>query len=380
MRNYLFILLIVSIVYSCNDADIVEENSNHIEVLNYIYLTKLNSIPEEFLDTLKLKTTKSIINTVDDLNHLANPAIHPDNATQRRVLKEIIAKYDKYTACQIYAKLDSAGLDSRKEIKDIVVNKKEKSKGVGIVYIGSPKEHGDSLKLISKDYECKCVKFRDQKTLDLSGSTSFVINDSIILLSRHQITAGENFKTIEYPSNLSVIFNFEVKSDGTIESKIDSNEYFVVKKIIRNKEHDVAAMITFRKIPKDKHLDISKKKPKDNTKFYMIGHPLNLPKKISENGNILKKTDDFLYTDLENFSKNSGSPVFNNSTGFVEGIMIHGCGDSKKIQFDANNRCHMPLFVTDTLINDYFLLKGCEKGEKVIRITKIKSWLDSIKG
>ena len=69
---------------------------------------------------------------------------------------------------------------------------------------------------------------------------------------------------------------------------------------------------------------------KDHEQIALMGHPLGLPLKIdlgpNNQGNPLKKNTHPLYfiANLDSFTGNSGSPIFNVQSGLVEGIAIGG--------------------------------------------------------
>ena len=64
----------------------------------------------------------------------------------------------------------------------------------------------------------------------------------------------------------------------------------------------------------------------------IIGHPYGLPKKLAFGLNTsVRNTDEpfFFYANVDAFSGNSGSPVFDAETGIVEGILVRGNNDYK---------------------------------------------------
>ena len=65
------------------------------------------------------------------------------------------------------------------------------------------------------------------------------------------------------------------------------------------------------------------------TRVFVIGHPLGLPTKIAGNGTVrVSPFEDFFVSDLDIFSGNSGSPVFNAETKLIEGVMSRAFDDS----------------------------------------------------
>ena len=71
----------------------------------------------------------------------------------------------------------------------------------------------------------------------------------------------------------------------------------------------------------------------------MIGHPLGLPQKVTDNAKITKIEENkpHFQANLDAFHGNSGSPVFNPKTGEVMGMLTSGGRD---FQFNKINMCH----------------------------------------
>ena len=57
---------------------------------------------------------------------------------------------------------------------------------------------------------------------------------------------------------------------------------------------------------------------------YTLGHPCGLPLKLAANASVLSADTPAFYTDLDTFSGNSGSPVFDAATHALLGIVIEG--------------------------------------------------------
>jgi hypothetical protein len=72
-----------------------------------------------------------------------------------------------------------------------------------------------------------------------------------------------------------------------------------------------------------------------------IGHPSGLPQKFIDGASIIQLSDAErnIDTDLDAFQGNSGSPVFDASTGVVIGITSHGHADHVR---DPEKLCKIP--------------------------------------
>jgi V8-like Glu-specific endopeptidase len=62
-------------------------------------------------------------------------------------------------------------------------------------------------------------------------------------------------------------------------------------------------------------------------KVLVIGHPSGLPMKIADSAQVTDLSHNIFYATLDTYGGNSGSPVFNQRTGEVEGILVIGNED-----------------------------------------------------
>ena len=68
----------------------------------------------------------------------------------------------------------------------------------------------------------------------------------------------------------------------------------------------------------------------------VIGHPSGLPLKIADNAVAMTSAWNTFRTNLDTYGGNSGSPVFNQETGLVEGILIQGANDYEPTAMGCN--------------------------------------------
>jgi hypothetical protein len=60
------------------------------------------------------------------------------------------------------------------------------------------------------------------------------------------------------------------------------------------------------------------------TPLYVAGHPSGIPLKVAGGAGVRSQGSGFFVANLDTYGGNSGSPVFNDSTGEVEGILVRG--------------------------------------------------------
>ncbi|MCH7871425.1 MAG: proprotein convertase P-domain-containing protein, partial [Planctomycetes bacterium] len=79
----------------------------------------------------------------------------------------------------------------------------------------------------------------------------------------------------------------------------------------------------------------------DGDPLVMIGHPVVLPKKIDDGGQVQDANVEaaFFLANVDGYGGGSGSPVFNLATGVVEGILVRGNPDWEFGACVRSNRC-----------------------------------------
>lgn len=88
----------------------------------------------------------------------------------------------------------------------------------------------------------------------------------------------------------------------------------------------------------------------------VIGHPAGIPTKVSGGANVRSVASGYFVANLDTYGGNSGSAVFNEQTGVVEGILVRGVAD-----FVYSNGCRK----SNVCAND-----GC-RGEEVTRVDAV---------
>lgn len=328
-----------------------------------------NSSIDELYKELHLReafdTTKNIIDTVppnlpvrNKLARISNARIFNEiNKKQELMLKELYGdKYDReYTIW---------GMDNRRDLYEIVNFEISKNARATCCLV----DNSDIEVYDNFNYKINCrstgycsdVRFHDQKRL--ARCSAFAIAPEIILTAGHCITE-------ETISSCSILYEFNIpEKSGRINSIVKSdNVYKIIKLLERGKLSnglDYAILNIDRPVSNDRILQIRRTgKLHDNSKLYVAGYPDGLPLKISNDGNIRNNDYDITFsTDLDTFQGNSGSPVFNEITHVVEGILTAGDID---FFFDDNDRCQR-LFKCSEIT--------C-RGEIVVRITELLPYI-----
>lgn len=220
-------------------------------------------------------------------------------------------------------------------------------------------------KLTSKDYKtlrnlCPGEEemFKDEMSgLDCSG---FLVGEDTLISAAHCFKSS--FKCRGY----SWVFDF--KSDilhTRGHAYIEKRNVYDCKEVL-HKEQDSEKGIDYAIVKLDRKVEgrpflqlQSHERISDNAKLFTVGHPSGLPVKVSLNGQIINNEfDHYFTTDLDTFVGNSGSPVLNEATGLVEGILTRGHLD---FSYDKDLRCNKVIHCT---------AQTCD-GEAVMRASAI---------
>jgi len=201
------------------------------------------------------------------------------------------------------------------------------------------------------------------------------------------ITAGHCYNTFDLPENVckdfAWVFDFNMKSASHNPTKnISINNIYNCKQVVaiqRDALYDFAVIKLDRKVIGREPLKFrTSGKISVNDPMVVIGHPTGLPLKIAGNGKVTNNSEITRFsTNLDTFHGNSGSAVFNSTTGQVEGILIMGKNDyipsnpSNPRSCKVNNIC-------DNNANNCkagFEPGPIQYGEVVLRIEKINTFI-----
>lgn len=232
---------------------------------------------------------------------------------------------------------------------------------IGEKYMLPPKNIQDSMGL------CSDQRFSDQPTSVICSG--FLVGPNLLVTAGHCVTSQERCEEVSF------IFDYALKeTTKKADILIDKKNVYKCSKVIEAKlenigsdKRDYALVKLDRVVEARSSLEVRTSGIiNEKEELVIIGHPSGLPQKVSDGAKVFENDSEKSYfqTNLDSFGGNSGSAVFNNKTGVVEGILVRGARDYVN---DSVKQCIVVYEAPDEIDG----IPGL--GESVSRITDIPS-------
>lgn len=204
---------------------------------------------------------------------------------------------------------------------------------------------------------CSQERFSHQSTA--ANCSGFLVGSKYIATAGHCIRSQMDCASYKW------VFDYKVENGTQAQVSVDTDSVYSCTRIISRRldnggEQDDYALIELDREVTDR--DVlqfrTSGRPQVGDDLVVIGHPTGLPTKIADGAKIRRLMPRFFTANLDTYGGNSGSAVFNNSTGVVEGILVRGEND---YVYDNARACRASNHCSDT---------GC-RGEDVVYITNI---------
>ncbi len=306
---------------------------------------------DELLAELRLRETPRALASALRKTSKERTLATVDSAELAKALREaqkvIYGTDDRVEAFQITdpgAKANAEGVASLIDISDIDDNGDGTSTIRTITF-------GESQNL------CNGERYREQPTSPFCSG--FLVGSDIVATAGHCIDGNSIGPT-------RFVFGFRMNPDGTPDVVISNDDIYrgvaIIARKLEGSGSDYALVRLDRAAQGHPILRIRRTgKIADGREVYVIGHPSGLPLKYAPNANVrINSAAAFFVANLDTYGGNSGSPVFDQETDIVEGILVRGETD-----FVSVGGCRVSNVCPTT---------GC-RGEDVTRATELAAFI-----
>lgn len=205
---------------------------------------------------------------------------------------------------------------------------------------------------------CKTERYLKQPSASICSGT--------LIAPDLMLTAAHCYNSESICKQASWVFGYHENKKGKYEVK--EKEVYRCKEVVYE-NFDVENGADFAVIKLDRkvkgHSPVAIRKsgsPEVNTKLVLIGNPNGLPTKIADDAWVTEIKENILMTNVDAYTGNSGSGVFNADTGFLEGVLSHG-----KEDYEENEE------LTCRVSQVYDMKDG---GEAVMKIDPVREFLN----
>lgn len=173
-------------------------------------------------------------------------------------------------------------------------------------------------------------------------------------------TAGHCVSTSNC-SKQAYIFGFEMNQDGTVRKRVDANDYYTCKSIVARStgSADYAIVRLDRRVVGHTPAVIASGAPAVGDPLVLMGHPSGIPLKVADGAVVKSVANKTFQANTDSYSGNSGSPVFNENTWEIEGLLVNG-----NLDYVRRGGC----YVSNTCANS-----GCPGFETVTRASAFRA-------
>jgi V8-like Glu-specific endopeptidase len=149
------------------------------------------------------------------------------------------------------------------------------------------------------------------------------------------MTAGHCVKNSLVCFGIKIAFGYSVRSEGAMPDDLAASDIYGCKEVIHSQSGDNEADFALIRLdrPVTDHAPLALDRtgaPRKGDPVLAMGYPSGLPLKVADGASIRSVGNTDFLANLDTFSGNSGSPVFNATTGLIEGIVVEGDTDYEK--------------------------------------------------
>lgn len=201
-------------------------------------------------------------------------------------------------------------------------------------YSYDPTTFGQSFSL------CKSEPFTEQPSA--AFCSGFLVGKNLIA------TAGHCIRTASDCSGTKFVFGYKLSGAGVNPTTVSENEIYscskVVHSIVEMAGKDFAIVQLDRDVVGHEPLTVRRSGALQvGDGITVMGYPSGIPLKIAGGANVRRLETGYFVANLDTYGGNSGSAVFNSTSGEVEGILVRGETD-----FVSQGSCRVSKRCTNT--------------------------------
>ena len=197
---------------------------------------------------------------------------------------------------------------------------------------------------------CASEPFRDQPTA--AFCSGFLVSQDVVATAGHCVPADGCDGT-------AFVFDYKMIDSTTAKMVIEQDNVYFCEEVVGHRLSggvDYALVRLDRPVTGRQPVEIRRSgRVPDRTPLVMVGHPSGLPQKIAGGARVRDNSaSSHFVANTDSYGGNSGSPIFNEFTNEVEGILVRGVAD-----YVSEGNCYVSNHCSDA---------GCD-GEDVTRTT-----------
>ena len=203
---------------------------------------------------------------------------------------------------------------------------------------------------------CASEPFRDQPTA--AFCSGFLVSQDVVATAGHCVPADGCDGT-------AFVFDYKMIDSTTAKMVIEQDNVYFCEEVVGHRLSggvDYALVRLDRPVTGRQPVEIRRSgRVPDRTPLVMVGHPSGLPQKIAGGARVRDNSaSSHFVANTDSYGGNSGSPIFNEFTNEVEGILVRGVAD-----YVSEGNCYVSNHCSDA---------GCD-GEDATRTTHFSGLL-----